>query len=57
MVDYVQETVELYKKVAQVEKIKDASTPFCPDGSLPFADEDETGQLAGEACQILMKEL
>jgi hypothetical protein len=57
MEDYCNDAVNLYKRVANVEKLRDAKTPFCPDGSLPAADDDVRGELAGNACRVLMKAL
>jgi hypothetical protein len=57
MEDYVEDAVALYKRVAGVDKLKHASTPFCPDGSLSFADEETKGELSANACQLLMKGL
>merc|ERR1711965_858418 len=39
------------------KKIKAASTPFCPEGSLVVDYEETKGQLAGSACSVLMKAL
>ena len=57
MVDYVRQAVDLYKELAGLSKLRKASTPFCPEGSLTLADEEAQGQLAGSACRILMKNL
>ena len=57
MSDYAQQTVDLYKSIAKVEKLKHASTPFVPDGSITNADEEVKGELAPNACRILMKAL
>ena len=38
-------------------KLKAASTPFCPDGSLLAVDDEEKGELSSAACSILMKAL
>ena len=57
MKDYAQQTIDLYKTVAKVDKIKPAQTPFIPDGAWPKEDEDSRGELAPKACSILMKAL
>ena len=56
MVDYAQQTIELYLSVAKVDSVKPAQTPFVPEGSLSD-DCDEPGELAPKACSILMKAL
>ena len=57
MEDYCNDAVALYKRVAGVDKLREAKTPFCPDGSLLAIDDCETGELAGSACKVLMKSL
>ena len=57
MKDYAQQTIDLYKSVAGVEKIKSAQTPFLADGTFTTADEESPGELAPKACSILMKAL
>ena len=57
MKGYAQQTIDLYKSVAKVDKIKPAQTPFIPDGTWPKEDEDSPGELAPKACSILMKAL
>jgi len=57
MSDYCMQTVEMYKELSGRKTLKYASTPFCPEGSLPAADEEVKGQLAGSACSVLMKSL
>ena len=57
MKDYAQQTIDLYKSVAKVDKIKPAQTPFIPDGTWSKEDEDSPGELAPKACSILMKAL
>ena len=37
--------------------MKSAATPFCPEGSLPEADNESKGELAPVACKLLMKAL
>ena len=57
MSDYAQQTVDLYKSIAKVDKLKPASTPFISDGAATPSDEDAKGELAPNACRILMKAL
>ena len=57
MRDYAQQTIDLPKAVAKVDKIKPAQTPFIPDGAWPKEDKDSPGELAPKACSILMKAL
>ena len=57
MYDYAIQTVDLYKSIAGVDKVKPASTPFVPEGSISSQDEDTRGELAPNACKILMKAL
>ena len=57
MSDYAQQTVELYKSITGVSKLKHAATPFPPDGSISVEDEESKGELAPNACRILMKAL
>ena len=39
------------------EKLRDATTPFCPAGSLDPADDALEGELGFAACRVLMKAL
>ena len=59
MRDYAADCVLKYCDLAKIQKssLKQASTPFCPEGSLLAADDDVKGQLSGVACAILMKDL
>ena len=57
MRDYVRAACERYTSVLGVEALKYASTPLFPDGSLTAADDDVQGELAKEACSMLMKDL
>ena len=59
MEEYCQDAVDLYCKTAQIapNSLRKVATPFCPDGSLSFADEEARGELAGGACSVLMKAL
>ena len=47
MNDYARQTVELFCSI----------TTFCPDGSLPPEDDQSAGELAPNACKLLMKAL
>jgi len=57
MEEYCKSAVQLYKEVSGYSVLKAAKTPFCPEGSVPEADECVRGELAGDACSILMKDL
>ena len=57
MVDYAQQTVDLYLSLTGSKKLKNVQTPFCPEGSLPPSDDEVTGELAPAACKLLMKAL
>ena len=57
MSDYAQQTIDLYKSIAKVDKIRNASTPFLPEGSFIPSDEEVKGELSGNAAKILMKSL
>ena len=57
MEEYCISAVKLYQDVSGHTTLKDAKTQFCPEGSLPEADEETKGELAGNACSILMKDL
>ena len=57
MVDYTQQTVDLYLSLTGSKKLKNVQTPFCPEGSLPPSDDEVTGELAPAACKLLMKAL
>ena len=57
MEEYCLSAVKLYKDVSGHSVLKPARTPFCPEGSLPEADECTRGELSGDACSILMKDL
>ena len=57
MHDYAIQTVDLYKSITGVTSLKQAATPFCPEGSVTEADEGARGELAPNACKILMKAL
>lgn len=57
MYDYALQTVELYKSITNTTKLKHANTPFVPEGSISSADEEVIGDLAPNACRVLMKAL
>ena len=57
MSDYASQSVEMYKKLTGVEKLREASTPFCPEGSLVACDDEVKGEVAPHACAIIMKQL
>ena len=57
MCNYVESAVTHYKTLAGVDKLKTASTPFCPEGSLLPEGEEERGELGTHAASILMKVL
>ena len=50
--DYAQQTIDLYKSVAGVDKVKPAQTPFLVDGTFSQADEGTPGDLAPKACSL-----
>ena len=57
MVDYAQQTVDLYLSITGSQKLRHAPTPFCPEGSLVPSDDNIKGELAPNASKILMKAL
>ena len=57
MEDYCQDAIQLYLKTTKLTKLNKALTPFVPEGSPPPADEDVRGDLAGDACSLVMKDL
>ena len=57
MVDYAQQTVGLYVSITGSQKLRHTPPPFCPEGSLVRSDDDVKGELAPNACKILMKAL
>ena len=54
---YAKQTIEHYLNVTKSDKVKPASTPFLPDGSITEAEEEAKGELASSACSCLMKAL
>ena len=57
MSDYVKSSVEHYKKLAGVDVVREARTPYCPDGSLHPDNDEVKGELSSSSCSILMKVL
>ena len=57
MYDYALQTVDLYKSLTGIDKVKHAATPFVLEGSISSQDEEARGELAPKACRILMKAL
>ena len=57
MREYVKAACERYSSIEGVKPLKPASTPFCPEGSLTVADDEVKGEVAKEACSVLMKDL
>jgi hypothetical protein len=55
MSDYANQAVEMYSKRTGVTKFKSAPTPFCADGSLTEAGDEEQGEMAPHACAVVMK--
>jgi len=55
MSDYAKQAVDMYVKAAPHAKLKQASTPFAPEGSLLDSDDEARGELSEGACGILMK--
>ena len=55
MQDYAQQACELYQRVSGGKPLKEAPTPFCPEGALNPEDDLELGELGGDACKVLMK--
>lgn len=57
MSEYIDQAVEKYEALAGAKPFKKVTTPFLPEGSLPECDDEVRGELAGEACGVLMKNL
>ena len=57
MEDYCQQFVDKYLDIVGPVKLKEASTPFCPDAQLVASDYEVKGHLAPNACGVLMKGL
>ena len=54
---YAAQTVEMYQKLTGNTKLRAASTPFVPEGSLVAADDELQGEVSPHACAIIMKML
>ena len=57
MSDYVRQAIEHYMSLAGITKLKKATTPFCPDGTLLPADDEIVGEVREDAASVLMKVL
>jgi hypothetical protein len=58
MSDYVSSACDLYESLPGAKPLNlKAATPFVPEGSLLPEDDLERGELAPNACKILMKDL
>ena len=55
MRDYAQQACDLYLGLTGDKPLKEVPTPFCPEGTFCPADDEEEGELAGNACKVLMK--
>ena len=55
MEEYVKSACEMYEGISGSKKLKPAATPFVPEGSLLTEDDNARGELADEACKVLMK--
>ena len=52
MTDYVKSSVEHYKNLAGVDKVRESTTPYCPEGSLHPDNDTAKGELGSSACSI-----
>ena len=57
MREYVKAACERYTSITRVKPLKGAAPPFCPEGSLTVAEDEVKGELADEACSVLVKDL
>jgi hypothetical protein len=57
MKDYTTQAVEKYQTLAGAKPLKAAATPFVSDGALVPSDDEIKGELAEDACGVLMKNL
>ena len=55
MSDYAKQCCELYESLPGARKLKASPTPFCSEGALVAADDQERGELGPNACKVLMK--
>ena len=52
MVDFIQSSCDFYVKLAG-KPLKEASSPYLPEGSLPLTEWESRGELSGTASRIL----
>jgi hypothetical protein len=57
MAEYIDQAIEKYEALAGARPLKKVTTPFLPEGSLPQCDDEVRGELASDACGVLMKNL
>ena len=57
MEDYLHQAIEKYTSLSGAVPLKKVATPFLPYTSLPVEDSVEAGELASDACGVLMKNL
>ena len=57
MSDYVKSACDLYTSFPGSKPLRFASTPYVSEGSLVASDDDIKGELAPNACKVLMKDL
>ena len=57
MTNYIQQAVDHYISRTGEPKLRKASTPYCPPGSLIASNDEVKGELADDACSVLMKNL
>ena len=55
MSEYARQCCELYESLPGSKRLKSAATPFCSDGALVASDDEVRGELAPNACKVLMK--
>ena len=55
MEDYVKSSCEMYEQLSGGKKLNPASTSLVPEGSLLASDDNARGELAEDACKLLMK--
>ena len=54
MVDFIQSSCDFYVELAG-KPLKEASSPYLPEGSLPLTEWESRGELSGTASRVLMK--
>ena len=54
MVDFIQSSCDSYVELAG-KPLKEASSPYLPEGSLPLTELESRGELSGTANRVLMK--